>query len=298
MKPPVFAYFAPRTLDEALARLAEHQPRARVLAGGQSLVPLMNMRVVTPEVLIDINRLAELDYVREEQGHLVVGALTRQQRLVTSAVVQSVCPLLGEAARHVAFPTIRSRGTLGGSLAHAEPGAQLPLALLTLDASVVAARQSGGRRTMPIASFFRGPSETALAADELLIEARIPAAAPTAGCAVHEYRRGHTGPPLVAVAAVLDLAGDGTIRLARLGLAGAAEVPLRLGAAEADLVGNVPTSALFDMVAERAAAHVRRGDAVLADVPLRQRITRALVARALAGSHQRALRRGMEQEGA
>lgn len=290
MKPPAFAYFAPRTLDEALARLAEQQPRARVLAGGQSLVPLMNMRVVTPEALVDINRVAELDYVREEQGHLVVGALTRQQRLVTSDLVQSVCPLLGEAARHVAFPAIRSRGTLGGSLAHAEPGAQLPLALLLLEASVIAASHGSARCALPIAAFFRGPSRTALAAGELLIEVRIPASAPTAGCAVREYRRGHTGPPLLAVAAVLDLADDGAIRLARLGLAGVDDVPLRLSDEEGALVGNAPTGALFDAVAVRAAARVRRGDAVLADVPLRQRITGALVARALADSHQRALR--------
>jgi CO/xanthine dehydrogenase FAD-binding subunit len=289
MKPAAFDYVAPQTVDEALAQLAEHQPSAQVLAGGQSLVPLMNMRAIMPGALIDINGVAELDVLREEDGQLVVGALTRQQQLATSEMVQAHSPLLAEAARKVAFPAIRSRGTLGGSVAHAEPGAQLPLALLTLDAVVILAGQGHTLRSVPVSAFSRGPFVTALAADELLIELRIPAHSPTAGYAVQEYRRGHTGPPLVAVAAVLELAEDGTIRLARLSMTGVAEVPLRLRAEEGDLVGNRPTAALFDAVAERAAAQVRRGDAVLADVPLRQRITQALVGRVLGESHRRAL---------
>ncbi len=289
MKPAAFDYVAPQTLDEALAQLAEHQPGARVLAGGQSLVPLMNLRAITPALLVDINGVAELDVVREEDGQLVVGALTRQQRVAMSETIRSHCPLLAEAARNVAFPAIRSRGTLGGSLAHAEPGAQLPLALLTLEASVVVARHGNLPRLVSLASLYSGPFQTTLAVDDLLIEVRIPTGSTTGGYAMQEYRRGHTGPPLVAVAAALDLADDGTICLARLGVTGVAEVPLRLRAEEADLVGNKPTAALFDAVAVRAAAQVRRGDAVLADAPLRQRITRALVARALGDCHRRAL---------
>lgn len=303
MKPAAFDYFAPQTLDEALAHLAEYQAGARVLAGGQSLVPLMNLRAVSPAALVDINGIAELDLLRAEDGQLVVGALMRQQRLATSETIQSRCPLLAEAARKVAFPAIRSRGTLGGSLAHAEPGAQLPLALLTLDAAVTLAGQGRVPRSVPVVAFYRGPFATALAADELLVEVRIPALSLTAGYAVQEYRRGHTGPPLVAVAALLDLADDGTIRLARLSVTGVAEVPLRLRAEEATLVGASPTAALFDTVANRAATQVRQGDAVLADVPLRQRITQTLVGRALADSHRRALRQaatgnGLNEEGA
>ncbi len=291
MKPAAFAYVAPQTLDEALAQLAEHQPDARILAGGQSLVPLMNLRTVTPAMLVDINGVAELDVLRVEDGHLVLGALIRQQRLATSELIEERCPLLAEAARRVAFPAIRSRGTLGGNLAHAEPGAQLSLVLLALDAAVTIAGPGRRPRTVPVAAFHRGPFVTALAADELLVEVHVPTLAPIAGCAVQEYRRGHTGPPLVAVAAVLELADDGTIGLARLSVTGVAEVPLRLRVEEADLVGNAPTGALFDAVAQRAAAQVRRGDAVLADVPLRQRITHALAARALAESHHQALQR-------
>lgn len=297
MKPPPFAYFAPHTLDEALTLLAEHGARASVLAGGQSLVQRLNMRAVHPEALVDVNPLAELEYIRQGDGALAIGALARQQRLATSELARSACPLLAEAAGVTAFPAVRSRGTLGGSLANAEPGAQLPLALAVMDATVTVARR-GGSRTIPIGELIVGDRATSLAPGELLTAVRVPATPPAAGIAMREYRRGYAGPPLLAVAAILDLDDAGAVRLARLGLGGADDIPLRLDAEVAPLVGAVPTAADFAAVAERAAGRVRHGDPVLADVPLRRRIVRALVAQTLEDARQRALaRRGQAERG-
>jgi len=291
MKPPAFAYVAPRTLDEALTLLAEHGARASVLAGGQSLVQRLNMRAIHPEALVDVNPLAELDYLRDEDGALAIGALARQQRLATSDLVHSACPLLAEAAAMTAFPAVRVRGTLGGTLANAEPGAQLPLALVVLDATVTLASRAGSR-TIPARDLIVGDRATSLAPGELLTAVRVPTTPPsTAGAALREYRRGYGGPPLLAVAALLDLDDAGAVRLARLGLSGADDVPLRLDDEVAPLTGTVPTPADFARVAERVATHVRRGDPVLADVPLRRRIARALVARALEDAHRRAVAR-------
>ena len=286
MKPRAFAYFAPETLDEALELLAQHGAAAKVLAGGQSLVPLMNMRAVSPEVLVDINPVVGLSYLRQDGSMLMLGAMLRQRLLATSQIVSALCPPLAATANMVGFPAIRSRGTLGGSLAHAEPGAQLPLLMTLLDAEMALARRYG-RRTIAAANFFKGAYSTALAPDELLVQLHISQVEPLAGFAMTEYRRGYGGPPLLAAAALLDLDDAGSITSARLGLAGADDVPLRLDAEVGQLIGTAPADAAFREVAERAAARVRRGDPVHADVALRRRIASALVAQALAESYAR-----------
>ena len=288
MKPPAFVYFAPEAVEEALALLDEHAASVSILAGGQSLVPLMNMRAVRPEALIDINRLADLDYIRQDGAGLSIGALTRQQRLADSHLVASVAPLLKEAAETTGFAAIRSRGTLGGTLAYADPGAQLSVALLALGGRVTIASRAGGERSVPVADLFTSAYATTIAPDELLVAVQVPAFAPTAGFAMQEYRRGYGGPPLLAVAAVLALDEQGMIRLARLALGGADDVPVRLVDGEARLMGSGPTAEVFHEAAELAAARVRRGDPVFADVALRRRIVRALVTRALETSHRRA----------
>ncbi len=297
MKPRAFAYFAPRTLDEALSLLAQHGSRARPLAGGQSLVQQMNMREVSPDVVVDLNRVPELDYLRPQaDGTLAIGAMTRQQRLVVADEVRSVNPALTMAASAVAFPAIRSRGTLGGSVANAEPGAQLPLLLTALDARATVARQDS-RRTTPVSTLFAGPRATTLAPDELLIELSLPPLGPTAGYAIAEFRRGHAGPPLVTVVAMIELDASGAIGTARLGVSGASEVPLRLADEEALLAGRAASPQVFAEAAERAARRVSAGDPVLADAELRRRATRALLARALAQSAAlAAARRGRKEE--
>jgi CO/xanthine dehydrogenase FAD-binding subunit len=295
MKPRAFAYFAPQTLDEALDLLATHGPGAKVLAGGQSLVPLMNMREVSPAALVDINPLMELDYLRRDATALTLGAMTRQRLLANSPALALLCPPLAETARQVSFPAVRSRGTLGGSLAHAEPGAQLPLLMLLLDAELALARRDG-RRTISASDFFTGACTTALAPDELLTEIHIPASDAFGAFAIHEYRRGYGGPPLLAAAALLDLDDAGSIVHLRLGMAGADDVPLRVDAEAAPLMGTIPTDTIVRQVAEQAAARVRLGDAVHADMALRRRIAAALVARAIEEAYGRALaRRGAEE---
>jgi CO/xanthine dehydrogenase FAD-binding subunit len=296
MKPRAFAYYAPETLDEALDLLAQHGADARVLAGGQSLVPLMNMREVSPAVLVDINPLIGVSHLRQDGSVLTLGAMLRQRLLATSPVVSVVCPPLAETASLVGFPAVRSRGTLGGSLAHAEPGAQLPLLMALLDVEMTLARRNG-RRTIATTDFFKGAYTTALAPDELLLQVHIPAQAPTAGFAIHEYRRGYGGPPLLAAAVLLDLDYAGKITSVWLGLAGADDIPLRLDAEAAPLIGAAPTDEVVRAVAERAAARVRLGDVVHADVALRRRIAAALVARALDEGYARARARRGTQEG-
>lgn len=279
-----FDYYAPGTLDEALALLATHGDRAKPLAGGQSLVQRMNMREVSPEAIVDLNRLPDLDYLRVSgDGALAIGAMTRQQRLVIAEEARSINPALTETARSVAFPAVRARGTLGGSVANAEPGAQLPLLLSVLDAQATIARQNG-RRSAWVSSLFAPGGGTVLAPEELLIELAVPPLAPTAGYAIKEFRRGHSGPPLVTVVAVIELDGAGAVSSARLGVSGVSELPLRLREEEALLTGQRPAPALFADAAQRAGNAVTVGDPVLADVELRRRTTRALLTRALSES--------------
>lgn len=296
MRPRPFAYFAPRTLDDALALLTEYGSRALPLAGGQSLVQRLNMRELGPEALVDLNRIPELDGLRRDtDGALTVGAMTRQQRLVITEEVRAANPALAMVASAVAFPAVRVRGTLGGSLANAESGAQLPLLLTVLDARATIARR-GGRRVAPVSTLFLGPRATTLTPDELLIEVAVPSLAPAAGYALGEFRRGHSGPPLVAVVCLLELDDADTIRSARLGVSGATDVPLRLRDEEALLVGQQATPEVFAEVARVAGERAGAGDPVLADAELRRRATRALLARALAESADLARQRGRQED--
>ena len=174
MKAPRFAYVRAESLDQVLALLAEHGDDARILAGGQSLMPTLNMRLSQPKLLIDINRLDELAGIALEDGEVRIGALTRHSAVLSSPVVARHLPLIAEAMTHVAHVAIRNRGTCGGSIALADPAAELPACAVALDASFVLARQ-GGRRTVAARSFFKGLYETDRADDEILVEARIPA---------------------------------------------------------------------------------------------------------------------------
>lgn len=297
MKPHAFAYFAPRTLDEALALLAEHGPDARPLAGGQSLVQRLNMREESPAVLVDLNPVGALDSLRcEQDGALIIGAMTRQQRLIDADVVRDANPALAATAASVAFRAVRTRGTLGGSVANAEPGAQLPLLLTVLDAQATLARQ-GQRRTVPVATLLTGARKTTIAPDELLVEVHVPPLGTSMGYAIAEFRRGHSGPPLVAVVALVDLDASGATASARVGVSGATAAPLRLLEVEANLHGQVASPSVFAAMAENVRLDKAEGDPVLADAALRQRATRALLVRALVESVARATERRHQLEG-
>ena len=238
MKPPPFAYAAPATLEEAVGLLTEHaEAEPRVLAGGQSLIPLMNFRLAKPGYLVDLRNVAGLSGIRRDGDVLVIGAMTRMAEVERSPEVAVAAPLVTEAVGLVAHAPVRNSGTVGGSLAHADPAAELPAVALALDADLVAAGP-GGTRVIPAAEFFTGPYSTALAADEILTEIRLPVW--PGGHAFTEFSRVHANFAVVAVAALVELDGDGDgdrIRRAALALAGVAPTPVRATAAERALAG-------------------------------------------------------------
>jgi CO/xanthine dehydrogenase FAD-binding subunit len=249
MKPAPFEYVAPRSLDEALGLLGDD---VTPLAGGQSLVPMLNFRFARPELLLDLNGLDELDYLREAGGALRIGALTRQRALERSQLVAGRWPLLTQAVRHVGHIATRSRGTVGGSVAHADPAAELPVALCALDACLHL-RSSSGEREVAARDFFRAPMMTARQAGELLTEIEVPAPADGAGSAFLEYAATH-GDWAIAGAAVVAAPGAGTA----IALLAAGPVPLRASEAEAALAdGAEPAEAAALAAAPIADDHRR-----------------------------------------
>ncbi|WP_067803275.1 FAD binding domain-containing protein [Actinomadura formosensis] len=287
MKPPPFGYHAPGTLDEALGVLAA-VPGGKVLAGGQSLVPLLNMRLAAPSDLVDINRVGELDTLRVTAGGVRAGALARHARVERSAAAAAVQPLLGRALRHVAHPAIRNRGTVVGSLAHADPAAELPAVLAVLRGTVEAA-SARGRRTIAAAEFFRGPLEPALEPGELAVSAFFPAAPPRTGTAFAETARRHGDYALSGVAAVVTLDEDLRVAAARTGHLGIAPVPVVF-----DLTGAAGPGG--DWAA--AAAHVRERidpeSDIHAGAGYRRHLTGVLTERALNAAASEALRKAGE----
>jgi len=246
MKPAPFRYARPATAAEAVALLASSPGEAKLLAGGQSLVPLLNMRLVRPAILVDLNGARELERIdAAPRGGLVLGALVRHADLATSPLVRERAPLLAEAARHVGHAAIRNRGTLGGSLAHADPAAELPAALLALDATLGLLGPRGTRR-VAVADFFRGLLATALADDELLAEVTVPAT--PRGWGFGEIARRLGDFALAGVAASLDAHGHACV----VGF-GVADRPVRLRAAEA-IAATAPRDEAMPARAGRAAA--------------------------------------------
>src|SRR5947209_12661769 len=239
MKPPRFRYFAPQSVEEALTLLAEHAEEARVLAGGQSLVPLMNMRLAHPNVLVDINGISELAYVRPWDGGLAPGAVTRDATIERDASAAARLPLLVEAAHSVGHPAIRNGSTVGGSIAHADPAAELPAVMLALDAEFEI-RSRSGSRTVAARDFFKGYLTTDLKTGELLTELRLHGLPPRSGSAFVEFSRREGDYALAGVAAVITLDEDSTIADARLGLCSVGPASVRPQHAETLLRGQRP----------------------------------------------------------
>ncbi|MDA3647452.1 FAD binding domain-containing protein [Saccharopolyspora indica] len=275
MKPPPFDYARPDSIAEAVRLLAADED-AKALAGGQSLLPMMNFRLARPSVLVDIGRLPELSGLRREDDVLVIGAGVRQRTAETAQLVRDACPLLGRALRHVGHHQIRSRGTIGGSLAHADPAAELCAAALALDAEVVVTG-SGGRRTIPAAELFVAPYQTSLSEEEILTEVRLPIDDARSGFAEISARSGDFA--LAGAAAVLRFE-DGEVvdaRLVGLGIGGTVQ---RLPDAEAVLTGTALDDRTIDSAAE-ATASVTPPDDLHADPATRRAALRAAVQRAL-----------------
>ncbi|MER7013823.1 FAD binding domain-containing protein [Saccharopolyspora sp. NPDC000359] len=276
MKPPPFHYARPGTLDEAVRLLAADED-AKALAGGQSLLPMMNFRLARPSVLVDIGRLPELSGLRRKDDVLVIGAGVRQRTAETAQLVRESCPLLGLALRHVGHHQIRSRGTIGGSLAHADPAAELCAAAVALDAEVVVTGTSG-RRSIPASDLFVAPFQTALSAEEVLTEVRVPVRAARCGFAEIGTRAGDFA--LAGVAAALDVA-DGAVTEARLVGLGIGGTVQRLPEAEAVLRGQALDDALIASAAQAAADATAPPDDPRADPHTRRAALRSAAHRAL-----------------
>lgn len=237
MIPAQFDYVAPKTLDEALALLAEHQDDAKILAGGHSLIPAMKLRLANPQLLIDIGRIRDLSYIREENGQLHIGAMTTHYQLESSARLRDICPLLPECAASIGDVQVRNKGTLGGSLAHADPAADWPAAMLALRADIVAV-SGNGERLIKADDFFVDLLTTALAAGEIIREIRLAIPQGGFGQAYRKAAQPASGFAVAGVAAHLVKGADGNCEAASIGVTGVASKAYRAQAVEAALVGS------------------------------------------------------------
>jgi carbon-monoxide dehydrogenase medium subunit len=279
MKLPSFEYEAPATVSEATALLARHQDEASLLAGGQSLIPLLALRLAHPAVLVDINGLDELSGVSVTDGRVTIGAMTREYVAEESDTVAEAVPLLAAALPLIGHEAIRSRGTLGGSLAHADPAGELPAVARALDAEFVV-RSESGERVIPAADWFEGYLTTSRRPDEILTEVRFPVTEPGTGVAFQEVARRHGDFAMVGLAASLSLA-DGTISDARLAFSGVADVPVRAAEAESLLVGQEPSAELFAEAARQATAPLQPPADLHGSTGYRKKVAGALVRRGL-----------------
>jgi len=287
MKPPRFDYLAPASLDEALAILDRHGEQAKVLAGGQSLVPLLNFRLVRPAYLVDLNEIAGLDGIRVEDGRLTLGAMTRQRAVETSALVRERCPLLAEAMPQVGHVQIRNRGTVGGSLAHADPAGELPAVVAALEGELVL-RSARRERVLTPEQFFVAYLTTAAEPVELLVEVRLPPMPPRTGSAFLEVSRRHGDFALVGVATTLTVDEAGVCTACALALTGVGPTPVVAREAARSLVGVKPAPAALDDVGRRVSAAVRPDSDLHASGEYRQHLAGVLTRRALARAAERA----------
>jgi len=288
VKPAKFEYHAPATLEAAIALLAQYQGEARLLAGGQSLVPMMNFRLAAPSAIIDLNRIPDLGYIRAEAGTVRIGAMTRHRAIEFSPLVAQHLPLLAEAIKLVAHLPIRTRGTIGGSIAHADPAAELPMVLQALEGEVVA-RGTGGERVIKAMDFFEGLMTTSLRNDEMIVEVRLRVMAKQAGWAVEEFARRRGDFAIAAIAAVVERA-DERCRRARLATAGIGAVSARLTAAEEVLERDGLGDAAIAAAAAKAAELVSPLSDQQASAEYRRHLTGVLAERAL--RRARALHQG------
>lgn len=286
MKPPPFDYSAPTTVSEAV-QLLDSDEDAKVLAGGQSFLPVLNIRLAHPSVLIDLNGLWELDYIRRENDHLAVGAMTRQRTLELDEAVRRDVPVLGEVIPHIGHVTIRNRGTVGGNLAHADPASELPAAMLALGASFTLTGP-GGSRTVTAEDFFQTYFTTALEPNEILTEIRVPVPSPRMAYAFEEFALRHGDFAIAAVVALVELEDDGRVRAARLAVAGANPAALRPTEAESLLTGEIPSEAAVGAAAEAVTRAIEPLPDARASADYRREVTRVLTRRALGRAITRA----------
>jgi aerobic carbon-monoxide dehydrogenase medium subunit len=286
MKPAAFDYYLPDTVEEALALMAEHGEEARPLAGGQSLVPMMNFRLARPSVLIDINRLSALAAITTGPGTVRLGAMVREKAAERSEAVASGIPLLACALPLIGHEAIRTRGTIGGSLSHSDPAAELPAVAVATGALLTAVSAPRGSRVIAAEDFFLSHFTTALADDELLTEIEFPASEGSTGVAFEEMARRHGDFAMVGVATILRTEG-GRIEAARVVLTGVSATPFRSGAAESVLVGAPPSEAVFAEAAAVVAAEIEPPADLHGTSAYRRYVAATMTRRSLARAAQR-----------
>ena len=279
MKPAPFEYHRPREISEALTLLREIGDDGKILAGGQSLMPMMNFRLAQPAHLIDINFIDGLDYIRSENGALKIGCLARQSQVLVNPLIHQRCPLLAAALTHVGYEQTRNRGTVCGSLAHADPAAELPAALLALDGSLTVAR-AGGKREIAAREFFQSYLSTAMGGDEMVLQASIPEQPAKSGSSFIEFARRFGDFAVVGVAALLVLEND-RIADARIALSGVVDKPWRERAVEEKLIDQKAAPELFISVAHDVADAIDPGSDIHASAAYRRSLAEVLTRRAL-----------------
>ncbi|MCH7711857.1 MAG: xanthine dehydrogenase family protein subunit M [Proteobacteria bacterium] len=278
MKPPPFSYHDPATVPEVVGLLSTLE-NAKLLAGGQSLMPMLNMRFVLPDHLIDLNRVEGLGAIREDAGGLEIGAMTRQRDVEFSPLVKRNCPLLSDAILHVGHRQTRNWGTFGGSLAHLDPSAEIPVVCAALDA-IVSVEGPDGKRDIAFADFPAGYMMPSMSPDEVLVSVRIPAWGPGHGHGFEEFARRHGDFAIVSAAALLETGSDGRISRASLTVGGVGPAPVRVVAGEVALVGEAGSAVLFRAAAEEARKIDAIGD-VHAPAIYRRHLAAVLTRRAL-----------------
>ncbi len=287
MHPAPFTYHRATSVAEALDLLRQYPDDGKLLAGGQSLLPVMKLRLAQPAHLIDISRLPDLRGVRRDGDTIVIGALTTHRELERDETLRDACPMLAESANIVGDQQVRNRGTLGGVLAHADPAADYPASIVALDAEIVA-RGPDGERTIAAADFFLGFLTTALQPEEIITEVRVPVQTGRTGMSYQKLANQASGYAVVGIAAIVSLSADGTIDEARIGITGAGDHAVRASAVEAALRGKQPDEATIKDAAESATEGIDLLDDVTAPLAYRDRVTRNLTRRALMVAIERA----------
>lgn len=280
MKPAAFAYLAPRTRKEAIDLLGQYGDRAKILAGGQTLVPMMNFRLVRPEFLVDINHVRDLSYIRKDGGVLAIGSLTRHREIEKSPLVQQFCPLASRAVRHIAHTVIRNRGTIGGSLAHADPAAEWSLVVTALNAELVLECPRGSR-TVPAKDFFLSELTTVIESDEILVEVRLPIASGKFGVAFSEINRRHGDFALASVAAQIAFTEDNTLEHFALAVGAVEPVPLNVSRYGERFKGCRIENDTFDGIERDIAVGIEPLSDIHASADYRRELVEALVPRVL-----------------